>query len=43
MRELTLLDPNETRRQAEELEICYAIEAHLTNQHSQTRGVCLSA
>ena len=23
--------------------ICYAIQAHLTNRHSQTRGVCLAA
>lgn len=23
--------------------ICYAVHAHLTNQHSQTRGVCLAA
>jgi hypothetical protein len=23
--------------------VCYAVEAHLTNQHSQTRGVCLAA
>ena len=23
--------------------ICYAVHAHLTNQHSQTRGACLAA
>ena len=23
--------------------ICYAVQAHLTDQHSQTRGVCLAA
>ena len=23
--------------------VCYAVDAHLTNQHSQTRGVCLAA
>jgi hypothetical protein len=23
--------------------ICYAIQAHLTGQHSQTHGVCLAA
>jgi len=23
--------------------ICYAVHAHLTNQHPQTRGVCLAA
>ena len=23
--------------------ICYAVHAHLTNQHSQTRGDCLAA
>jgi len=43
MRKLTLLDPNKTRRQPEELEICCAIHAHLTNQHFQTRGVRLAA
>jgi hypothetical protein len=23
--------------------VCYAVHAHPTNQHSQTRGVCLAA
>lgn len=23
--------------------VCYAIDAHLTNQHSETPGVCLAA